>query len=48
MTYIQVLNRLNHKSRKIYLKGLDTDIRYVEEETGRSWQESTLINAVCW
>ncbi len=45
VTLIQVMNRPNHKSRNIRLKGLNKDSRYMNEETGKTWLGSTLMNA---
>lgn len=45
VTFIQVMNRANYKSRIICLKGLKEDSRYRVEETGKILLGSTLMNA---
>ncbi|MBQ6888087.1 MAG: alpha-galactosidase [Lachnospiraceae bacterium] len=45
VTFVQVLNRPNCKSRKIKLKGLKSEANYVLEETGALYAGDTLMNA---
>lgn len=42
--YIQVWNRPNFKSRKLYLKGLDPDARYCLEDTDQVYPGDLLMN----
>lgn len=44
VTYIQVLGRVNFKSRNLRLKGLDASKRYCLEETGEIYYGSTWMN----
>ena len=43
-TFIQVLNRPNYHSRRIYMKGLDHSMKYENEETGQILYGDTLMN----
>nr|ALL53577.1 alpha-galactosidase [uncultured firmicutes bacterium contig_31] len=45
VTYIQVLQRPNYKSRRIYLKGLDEEAIYRDTETNRVYSGSALMHA---
>lgn len=45
ITFVQVLNRPNCRSRKIRLKGLAADKNYICEESGRIYAGDTLMNA---
>lgn len=45
ITFVQVLNRPNNHSRRIYLQGLCPDMLYRNEETGESFYGDTLMNA---
>lgn len=45
VTFVQVLNRPNCKSRKVKLKGLLAEKNYVLEETGAVYAGDTLMNA---
>ncbi|MGN0464990.1 MAG: alpha-galactosidase [Lachnospiraceae bacterium] len=44
ITYVQVLARVNKKSSKIYLKGLDPEKEYIWEETGEIYGGDELMN----
>lgn len=43
VTYVQVLSEANFKSRKIRLKGLDPNARYILEETGEHFSGAVLM-----
>lgn len=45
VTYIQVLERPNYRSRRIKLKGLDENATYRDTETNRLYSGSALMNA---
>ena len=44
-TYVQVLNRPNYHSRRIYLKGLAAEKYYAIEGEEGTWSGETLMNA---
>lgn len=44
-TYVQVLNRPNYHSRRIYLKGLAAEKYYAIEGEDRTWSGEQLMNA---
>ena len=44
-TFVQVLNRANYKSRKIYFKGLDPEAEYVLEDTNEVFTGRELMLA---
>ena len=45
VTFVQVLNRPNCKSRKVKLKGLSAEKNYIMEESGQIYAGDTLMNA---
>ena len=45
VTYIQVMQRPNYKSRRIRLKGLDENTVYRDEQTGETYTGSALMYA---
>ena len=44
-TFVQVLGRPNYRSRRIKLKGLDPDAKYLSSETGEIHSGNVLMNA---
>ena len=44
-TFVQVLGRPNYRSRRIKLKGLDPDAKYLSSATGEVHSGNVLMNA---
>ncbi len=45
VTFVQVMNRANSRSRNLRIKGLDAEKQYIVGESGKIYYGSTLMNA---